>query len=168
MFPMTSPTTPEGIRGYTPLDGVKPRGWVLLPPGPGDESLPGWLDTGDTMHRCYPQFVFDRAANLNIWRLRDRGATNVWIAVVKPIGRLVVTRHPNGRLQVQGVPTGTQRARDADLAIHLQMQDALVAIAVERSERTGVTIMQARQEIEDEWHQESRGISGAPPPRLAL
>ena len=115
------------------------------------------------MHRCYPKSVFNHAATCNGWRLRDSGVTNIWITVVAPIGRLVVTRHCNGRLQVQGVALNSPNHHQAEKVIHGQMQDARAALIGERAVMSSISIEQATREFEEEWQAEKHGRSPRTP-----
>lgn len=117
------------------------------------------------MHRCYPLSVFSHAAVMNDWRLRGQEAgKHVWIVIVAPIGRLVVSRHVNGRLQVQGVPLGTPRFQQAERAIHQQMWEARACLIGEWHLVKGISWEQAEREFEDQWQAEKAGLNILPTP----
>ena len=104
-------------------------------------------------HRCYPLVVFEQAAEDNGWRLKeDRGEyRSVWIKVVPQVGRLVITRHSNGRLQVQGVPVNSKENRKAQAIIHEQLwdgrRDVIAGIVKERD----IPFTEAEAIFEERW-----------------
>ena len=108
------------------------------------------------MNRCYPQSVFAHAAHYNGWRLRDAGVKNVYVAVVAPIGRLIITRHSNGRLQVQGVSMLQQER--ANRVVHELMWDARACLIGESHLMQGISWEQAEREFEEDWQQEKAGL----------
>ena len=116
--------------------------------------------------RCYPRETFILAAAANKWRLRDDSTKqfidgkDIFIAIVPPFGRLVVTRHCNGRAQVQGV--SPQKHRDAEQAVHEQLWAARAAAIVSIAQDQGITLEQAERAYEDQWQAEKEGrpVSG--------
>lgn len=120
------------------------------------------------MHRCYPMTTFERAATDNGWRLRDARSNHIWITVTPPIGRLVVTRHVNGRLQVQGVPNGSAQYVEAQRAIHAQLWAARNAQVAEIARQHGLTTEQAARRFEDEWAREQSGRRPSPQVPLGI
>ena len=75
----------------------------------------------------------------------------MWIKVVPQVGRLVITRHSNGRLQVQGVPVNSKENRKAQAIIHEQLwdgrRDVIAGIVKERD----IPFTEAEAIFEERW-----------------